>query len=110
MESNNVLQDIIDLLVDNRKQMTRIEEKLDRTLRIKDCLNGDSLMDNGDLCQLLSITKRTLQRYRQLKLIKYYLIEGKTFYKSSEVLDFINKFEVGTARKKYSPLHQEGEK
>lgn len=52
--------------------MTRIEEKLDRTLRIKDCLNGDSLMDNGDLCQLLSITKRTLQRYRQLKLIKYY--------------------------------------
>ncbi len=109
MGDGNVLQDIVDLLVSNCKQMTRLEEKLDRFLRTKDCLNGDTLMDNGDLCQLLGITKRTLQRYRQLKLIKYYLIEGKTFYKSSEVLDFINKFEVGTARKKVSPLYQESQ-
>lgn len=109
MEEGNVLQDLVNLIIESRKQLTRVEEKLDRSLRIKDCLNGDTLMDNGDICRLLGITKRTLQRYRQLRLITYYLIEGKTFYKSSEVLDFINQFEVGTARKKYSPLHQQQE-
>lgn len=109
MEEGNVLQDLVNLIIESRKQLTRVEEKLDRSLRIKDCLNGDTLMDNGDICRLLGITKRTLQRYRQLRLITYYLIEGKTFYKSSEVLDFINQFEVGTARKKHSPLYQQQE-
>lgn len=110
MEEENVLQDIVNLIIDISKQLSRLEEKLDRSLRIKDCLNGDTLLDNGDMCKLLGITKRTLQRYRQLRLIKYYPIEGKTLYKSSEVMEFINKFEVGTARKKFSPLNQEEEK
>lgn len=106
----NILQDLLNLLLDIRKQMNRMEEKLDSSLRVKDCLNGDSLMDNADLCRLLGVTKRTLQRYRQLHLIKYYSVEGKTLYKSSEVAEFIDTFEKGIARKKCSPLYQKGEK
>ena len=105
--NGEVLQDIVDLVLDVRQQLNQVEEKLDRALRVKDCLNGDTLLDNSDICQLLGITKRTLQRYRQLGLITYYLIEGKTLYKSSEVAEFISKFEVGTARKKCSPLLNE---
>lgn len=103
--NGEVLQDLVDLIMEMRQQLNQVEEKLERTLRVKETLNGDTLLDNSDICQLLGITKRTLQRYRQLRLIKYYLIEGKTLYKSSEVLEFINKFEVGTARKKYSPRY-----
>lgn len=95
----NVFQDIMDLLLDIRKGINRMEDKLESSLRVKDCLNGDSLMDNADLCRLLGVTKRTLQRYRQLHLIKYYSVEGKTLYKSSEVAEFINTFEKGIARK-----------
>ena len=59
--------------------------------KLKDCLDGDTLLDNYDLCQLLGITKRTLARYRQKKLVTYYMIDGRTYYKASEVEAFLNQ-------------------
>ncbi len=47
------------------------------------------LLDNQDLCQLLNINKRTLQRYRSKGILKYLRIGGKTFYTVEQVNDFI---------------------
>ena len=52
----------------------RIERKLDRMNRLKDCFDGDELLDNVDLCKLLNVTDRTLARYRSKKLIKYWRV------------------------------------
>ena len=49
------------------------------------------LLDNQDMCELLGVTKRTLARYRQKKLVTYYMIDGRTYYKASEVQDFLNR-------------------
>jgi hypothetical protein len=49
-----------------------IEKKVDKLMTIKDAMDGDKLLDNQDLCLLLGITKRSLARYRQKKLIRYY--------------------------------------
>ncbi len=38
---------------------------------LKQCLDGDTLLDNQDICELLCVTKRTLALYRQKKLISY---------------------------------------
>ena len=74
---------------DNFKQiLTKLEsmdKKLDRMTTLKKCLNGDQLLDNQDLCLLLTVTKRTLQRYRHKKKIPFYTIDGKTYYKASEI-------------------------
>ena len=43
----------------------KIDNTLDRMTRTKDGLDGDSLLDNYDMCMLLNINKRTLARYRQ---------------------------------------------
>ena len=51
--------------------------------------NGEKLFDNYDLCRLLGVTKRTLARYRQKKLIRYYMIDGRTYYKASEIQEFL---------------------
>ncbi len=51
------------------------------------------LLDNQDLCQLLNVDKRTLQRYRSKGTLKYLRIEGKTFYTIDQINDFINKKE-----------------
>ena len=59
--------------------------------KLKECLEGDTLLDNYDLCQLLGITKRTLARYRQKKYVTYYMIDGRTYYKASEVEAFLNQ-------------------
>ena len=61
----------------------RIERKLDRMNRLKDCFDGDELLDNVDLCKLLNVTDRTLARYRSKKLIR------RIYYRSSEVREFM---------------------
>lgn len=74
------------------ERLNRIEEKLDKTNKVKNILEDDELLDNQDLCLLLNISKRTLQRYRQKKLIKYYMInDGKAYYKKSELPEFLLK-------------------
>ena len=72
------------------ERFDKIDRALERMNKLKDCLDGDTLLDNYDLCQLLGITKRTLARYRQKKLVTYYMIDGRTYYTASEVEAFLN--------------------
>jgi len=74
-----------------RDRLDAMERKLDRMTRVKDAMDDDKLLDNHDMCMLLGVTKRTLQRYRQLKKVIYYKIDGKTYYKASEIQEFLKK-------------------
>ena len=67
----------------------KVDLTLERMNKVKGCLDGDTLLENHDLCRLLGVTKRTLARYRQKKLIRYYMIDGRTYYKASEIGDFL---------------------
>ena len=68
------------------ERFDKIEDKLNRMNRQTSALDGDKLLDNQDMCELLGITKRTLARYRQKKLVTYYMIDGRTYYK-----EFLNR-------------------
>lgn len=52
-------------------------------------LEGERLYDNQDICQLLNISKRTLQRYRSSGDLPFHSIYHKTYYKESDVHTFI---------------------
>ena len=82
----DILEELKKLIV---SRLDGIEKKLDRLAKIKDAMEGDKLLDNQDLCLLLGITKRSLARYRQKKLIRYYQLDRKTYYKASEVQEFL---------------------
>jgi len=82
---DNEFQQIMD-------KLNSMDKKLDRMTNVKDAMDGDKLLDNHDLCMLLGVTKRTLQRYRQLKKIVYYKIDGITYYKASEIQEFLQRF------------------
>jgi hypothetical protein len=75
--------------------MERILEQIELLHKKADKLIPDQtgkslkLLDNQDLCQLLNINKRTLQRYRSKGTLKYLRIGGKTFYTADQVNDFI---------------------
>lgn len=77
-----------------KKMMERFD-RIDQKLHMKDQvvhpLDGDTLLDNQDMCQLLKVSKRTLAGYRQKKLITYYILDGKAYYKASEIQDFLKK-------------------
>lgn len=48
-------------------------------------VDGEQLLHNQDVLQLLKISSRSLQRYRTDKKLPYYIISGKLYYKLSDV-------------------------
>ena len=46
-------------------------------------------MDSQDVCLLLNVSKRTLQTYRDKKLLPYTSIGGKFFYRESDVAEYL---------------------
>lgn len=72
MERFNILSDHIS---DLQKKRTTID--------------GEELLDNQDLLQMLKISNRSLQRYRSIGKLPYYTISGKLYYKLSDVHQFI---------------------
>jgi len=52
-------------------------------------LDGERLLDNQDLCQLLQASKRSLQRYRSSGTLRYQMLWHKIYYKESDVQDFL---------------------
>lgn len=71
------------------ERFDRLDEKLETQKQVVHPLDGDKLLDNQDMCQLLGVTKRTLTRYRQKDKVKYYKIDGKAYYKATEIKDFL---------------------
>lgn len=68
-----------------------LENRIDSLLKRQNVLEGEVLLDNQDLCFLLKVSKRSLQRYRSEGKLKYRQLEQKTYYYESEVKDFIKK-------------------
>lgn len=78
--------------------MERIMERFDilkeyiiDTQKERNSIDGEELLDNQDLLQLLKISHRSLQRYRSSGKLPYYTISGKLYYKLSDVHQFIRE-------------------
>lgn len=62
-----------------------IEEKAERLYRRQADLGLQNWLDNQDVCEILDITKRTLQSYREKGLLPYSRIGYKIHYKPEDV-------------------------
>lgn len=82
--------------------MKRLMERIDRLDSIISVLinkeaagvkymDGERLYDNQDLCEMLRTSKRSLQRFRSEYGLRYQKISRKTYYKESDVLEFISR-------------------
>ena len=67
----------------------RLDENLEKMSGRYNFLDGERFLDNQDVCQLLHISKRTLQRYRSSGELPYQTIYHKTYYRESDVEVFI---------------------
>lgn len=47
------------------------DKKIDRLLSGHNYLNGEKLLDNQDLCFMLKVSTKTLQRYRKKGILPY---------------------------------------
>jgi hypothetical protein len=55
------------------------------------------------MLSILRISKRTRARYRQQKLVNYYSIKGKVYYKVAEVQEFLKRKKGSVPEPKSSP-------
>lgn len=80
--------------------MRQIMERFDRNERLLASLtgkefkevkylDGERLLDNQDLCELLNTSKRSIQRYRSSGTLKYQMLWHKVYYKESDVQEFL---------------------
>jgi hypothetical protein len=69
----------------------RIEKKVDRLSNVRNCLDGEQLLDNQDLMMITKMSSRTLQRYRKKGILPYVNREGKNYYRASDVHKFIRE-------------------
>lgn len=58
-------------------------------------------MDNSEVCQLLNISKRTLQTYRDNGILPYSQIDHKMFYKPCDVEKLLNKIQDNQKKNKH---------
>jgi hypothetical protein len=78
--------------------MERIMERFDILMELASgtknqhaIIDGEELLDNQDILQILKISPRSLQRYRSSGKLPYYTISGKIYYKLSDVHQFIRE-------------------
>ena len=67
------------------------DKTLDKMSERRNMLDGEFLLDNQDLCMLLNVSKRTLQRYRSTGELPFQTVYHKTYYKESDVHLFIRE-------------------
>ena len=69
---------------------TVLDEMLDSVSQaLKNCtphLNREKFLTNTDVCQMLHISSRTLQDWRDNRIIPFIQIKGKILYRESEVM------------------------
>ncbi|AGA79467.1 MAG: helix-turn-helix domain-containing protein [Cytophagales bacterium] len=68
-----------------------LSDHLEDVQKKRNCIDGEELLDNQDLLQMLKISNRSLQRYRSIGKLPYYTISGKLYYKLSDVHRFIRE-------------------
>ncbi len=57
-------------------------------------------LDNQEVCQLLKISKRTLQFYRDTKVISFSQIGHKIYYKKSAIEEMLEKHYIDNKQSK----------
>lgn len=68
-----------------------LSEKILKIEQRHNVIDGDELLDNQDVLQMLKISSRSLQRYRSNGKLPYYTISGKLYYKLSDVHQLIRE-------------------
>ena len=72
------------------KKLSEIGQDLKSLINTKEVFDPDEkLLDHQDLAFLLKVSYRTLQRYRSSKKLPFFMVAHKTYYRTSDVREFV---------------------
>lgn len=78
----------IELLIQINAKLDRIEEKL-RKFDASEYFEKSKILTSDETCELMHISRRTLQNYRDKRLIKFTQVGRKITYRMPDVLQFL---------------------
>lgn len=71
-----------------KKKFEDFIERID-TLCAPHQKQNETWLDNSDVCRLLNVSSRTMQTYRDTGKLPYSQINGKLYYKTSDIKNFV---------------------
>ena len=75
-----------------QEMITRLRSRIEEILKnYRPVMNGEIYLSGEDVCQLLHISKRTLQQYRDDNILPFIQIGGKIIYKESDILKILEQ-------------------
>ena len=78
-------------LLEEIRQHQRMMPQVEENAGDEKWYKGERLYDNQDLCMMLQVSKRSLQRYRSIGILPYLMLRQKTYYKESDVEKFLTE-------------------
>ena len=73
----------VEVLFQGLENLERMLSDMEKTP--KPMFKGERFLTDEELSGILRISRRTLQEYRTLGVIPYYLLQGKVLYKESDI-------------------------
>ena len=74
-------------IIAHKEMIMQLRNRIEEILKnYRPVMNGEIYLSGEDVCKLLHISKRTLQQYRDDKILPYIQIGGKIIYKESDIL------------------------
>ncbi len=73
----------VEVLFQGLENLERMLSDMEKTP--KPMFKGEHFLTDEELSGILRISRRTLQEYRTLGVIPYYLLQGKVLYKESDI-------------------------
>ena len=58
----------------------------------------DPIIENARLLKLLNISAKTAQNWRDAKIISYSQVNGKIFYRKSDIIEMLNNYHVKSSK------------
>ncbi len=88
------------------QEIRHIGQDLKSVINTHEVFAGDEkLLDNQDLAFQLKVSKRTLQRYRSGKMLPYFMVAHKTYYRVSDVREFVRRHMDFQTREEFDRTH-----
>lgn len=86
METNDFLSANSEEIKELLTAMDEVVDNLDIGLEIVSSFHGqDRYLNNIQVCEMLHVSQRTLQDYRDKGRVAFYKLEGKILYKLSDI-------------------------
>lgn len=83
-DTQDTLNQIIDILHCIQQDLREIKSG-------HNTINGQRILDFGEVCEMLRMGERQVRRYRERGALKGFLLDNRRMYWETEVMEFLKK-------------------